>query len=147
GPSCSGEWVYDGATFRILPFPQPPQCAPGTARYGSGSFALNDQGEVLEPILTCSAADPAVIEPDGSYSFLPLGSIAGAYPTSINNLGDALGFYTAPTHLVVWDAAGVHDLGPSGYGYMNNLGRVAYLDVYGSSHILIWQNGVATPIQ
>jgi Big-like domain-containing protein/List-Bact-rpt repeat protein len=146
GISCSGEWVYDGATFRILPFPEPPGCAPGTAGYGPGWFALNDQDEVLEPIRTCSAYDPAVIEPDGSYSFLPLGNIAlpGAYPTSINNLGDVLGFYTAPTHLVVWNAAGIHDLGPSGYGYMNNLSQVVYLD--SSSHIEIWQNDISTPI-
>jgi hypothetical protein len=155
-------WVYNGATIRILTAPIPPQCAGLPAGYypgvgWQGNFGINDADRVLGGLTNffCSppnispgvpwSVDPVLFEPDGTASFLPMDGLTGVIPNSINNPGNILGFYTSPTHLVVWDSAGIHDLGLSGYGHMNNLGQVVYLD--GSSKIEIWQGGVSTPIQ
>jgi hypothetical protein len=115
---------------------------------------MNDADQVLEDVnnffcVGFPAVEPAILQPSGSYAFVSLGTLAALRGTSINNRGDVLGFYTAPTHLVVSDANGIHDLGPSGFGFLNNLGQVAYISnpQEFSYQIQIWQNGVSTPIQ
>jgi len=97
------------------------------------------------------SADPFLIQTNGSTSFLPVGSLGGAKGTSINDVGDVLGYYSGPgtgAHLVVWDNSGLHDLGQSGYGYMNNVGQVVYTGTNSGSILgfAMWQNGVSTPI-
>jgi hypothetical protein len=150
GTHCSTYWIYDGSNFRRLPAPVPDVCNALPPGYYPGvNFglpALNDADQVVLPVnnVFCGppyipppgfpAADPALIQTDGSYSFLPLGTLAAATSTFINNVGNVLGFYTAPTHVVVWDDSGVHDLGPSGYAHLNNVSQVIYL---GASRINI----------
>ena len=164
--SCSSRWVYNGSSFQFLPVPIPSQCSALPPGYYPGvtlgfGAAINDADQVLETLsnVFCAppyipppgfpAADPFVIQTSGSSAFLPLGALAGATGTTINDLGNVLGYYTSPTHLVVWDKGGIHDLGPSGYGYMNQLGQVVYTQFSGGSILgfELWQNGVATPIQ
>ncbi len=173
GQGCSRFWVFGGANFRILPTPIPAICksppvppgyAPGV---GVGSPAMNDADQVVQTVnnFFCGppyivpgfpAEDPALIQPSGSYSFLPLGSLPAAAGGQINNLGDVHGFVDdgGVDHVVIWDGNGVHDLGPSGYGSLNNIGQVVYLgpqSARGSSFeggsFYLWQNGVSTPIQ
>ncbi len=126
---------------------------PGVSSVGFGT-AINDADFVVqtENNYFCSTAytspavpwssDPFVTQPNNSYSFLPLGSLTGVSASSINNLGMVLG-YTDPTHVIVWDMNGVHDLGPSGYPHLNQVGQVIYT---GSSGISMWQGEVSTPI-
>ncbi len=150
GTGCSAVWVSDGTNYRILPFPQPPQCAANTTGIG-GIDALNDADQVLEDVTNffCGSAfpgvAPAIIQPNGTYSFVPTTGLRG---TALNNIGDVLGYYTAPTHVVLNDAAGAHDFGSSGYAYMNNLGNVAFISspFEFSYQIQVWRNGAATPI-
>jgi hypothetical protein len=160
GPSCSGYWVYNGASFRLLPVAIPPICTspplpPGNAPGVGPGFgaAINDADVVLQTLdnFFCGppyivpgfpATDPFLIQPSGATSFLPLGSLAGASSSGINDIGDEIGF-TDPSHIIVWDAQGVHDLGPSGFGHMNQAGQVIYS---GSAGIALWQNGVSTAI-
>jgi len=40
------------------------------------------------------SADPFLIQTNGSTSFLPVGSLGGAKGTSINDVGDVLGYYS-----------------------------------------------------
>ncbi|HTR39142.1 MAG TPA: hypothetical protein VMH80_24870 [Bryobacteraceae bacterium] len=174
GPSCSGYWLYNGASFRLLPIaipsictspPLPPGYAPGVG-VGFGA-AINDADLVLQtldnffcgpPYVTPGfpSADPFLVQPTGSTSFLPLGTLAAATGSYINDLGDVLGYYTSPTHLVFWDKSGVHDLGPSGYGHLNQVGQVVYLgpgtnaggaSSFESGSFYLWQNGISTPLQ
>jgi hypothetical protein len=165
GPACSGFWVYDGANFRILPTPIPAICTspplpPGYAPgIGVGFPAMNDADQVVQTVnnFFCGppyivpgfpAEDPALILPNGSYSFLPLGSLAAAAAVQINDLGDVQGFIDdgGVDHVVIWDRNGVHDLGPSGYASLNNVGQVVYRNT-NSGAFELWQNGVSNPIQ
>ncbi|MFN7999075.1 MAG: hypothetical protein U0Q18_35970 [Bryobacteraceae bacterium] len=170
GPACSGYWVYSRGSFRILPSPVPPVCQQLPPGYypgvGFGWPAFNDADVAVQTVTNffCGppyipppgfpAADPALIQADGTYSFLSLGSLAAASSTAINNVGVALGYYSSPTGLIVWDKNGTHDLGSSGYGYLNNASQAVYLGpstVSGSSwesgSFYIWQNGTASPVQ
>jgi hypothetical protein len=174
GPSCHSYWVYDGTTFRLLPIaipsvctspPLPPGNAPGVD-VGFGA-AINDADLVLQTLdnFFCGppyvnpgfpASDPFLIQTNQSTSFLPLGSFAAATGSAINDIGDVLGFYSSPTHLVVWDKNGVHDLGPSGNGHLNQVGQVVYLgpssgtsggiNSFESGSFFLWQNGVSNLI-
>ncbi len=175
GPGCSGFWLYNGANFRILPTPIPAICTspplpPGYAPgIGVGFPAMNDADQVVQTVnnFFCGppyivpgfpAEDPALILPNGSYSFLPLGSLAAAAAGQINDLGDVHGFIDdgGVDHVVIWDVNGVHDLGPSGYASLNNVGQVVYLGPPGTGSstgcfeggcFFLWQNGVSNPIQ
>jgi hypothetical protein len=160
GPSCSGYWVYNGASFRALPVPIPTPCTSLPPGYYPGvgvgfGASITDADVVLQTLdnFFCGppfipppgfpASDPYLVNTNGSTSFLPLGSLAAATGTAINDVGVVLGYYSAPTHLVVWDTHGVHDLGPSGYGHLNQVGQVIYL----ASGIALWQNGASSPVQ
>lgn len=95
------------------------------------------------------SSDPFVTQANNSYSFLPLGTLAGATGTSINDVGDVIGG-TDPSHVIIWDKDGVHDLGPSGYPHMNQVGQVVYLTsscLGCGGGIAMWQNGISTPVQ
>jgi hypothetical protein len=170
GPSCNSYWVYNGANFRLLPIaipsictspPLPPGYAPGVG-VGFGA-AINDADLVLQTLdnFFCGppyvnpgfpASDPFLIQTNGTTSFLPLGSLAAASAGKINDVGDVIGS-TDPSHVIVWDNNGVHDLGPSGYASLNNVGQVVFLDTshtlggscYESGCIGMWQNGVSSP--
>jgi hypothetical protein len=172
GPSCSGYWVYNGASFRALPVPIPTQCTSLPPGYYPGvgvgfGASINDADVVLQTLdnFFCGppfipppgfpASDPFLVNTNGSTSFLPLGSLAAATGTAINDVGVVLGYYSGPTHLVVWDTHGVHDLGPSGYGHLNQVGQVVYLGPatgaggtgsFESGSFYLWQNGISTPI-
>ena len=173
GQSCSAYWVYNGASFRLLPIPIPTVCAQLSVGYYPGvgvgfGTAINDADIVLQtldnffcgppyiPAPGFPAADPFEIQTTGSTSFLPLGTLAAATGSYINDLGDVLGYYASPPHLVFWDKSGVHDLGPSGYGHLNQFGQVVYLgpgtnaggaSSFESGSFYFWQNGVSTPLQ
>jgi len=173
GPSCSGYWVYNGASFRLLPVPIPTVCTqlPGGYYPGVGpgfGAAINDADLVLQTLdnFFCAppyipppgfpGADPFEIQTTGGTSFLPLGTLAAATGSNINDIGDVLGYYTAPTHLVFWDKSGVRDLGQSGYGHLNQFGQVVYLgpgtnaggaSSFESGSFYLWQDGVPTPLQ
>lgn len=149
------------------PFPIPSPCLnlplgyyPGVSSLTFGA-ALNDADVVLQteqnyfcgPPYTSPgvpwSSDPFVTQANNSYSFLPLGSLAGVTGGSINNVGDVLGG-TDPSHVIIWDKNGIHDLGPSGYPHMNQVGQVVYLGaacVGCGAGLAMWQNGVSTPIQ
>ena len=153
--------------YPLWPGPIPAPCQqlplgyyPGVSSLGFGA-TLNDADVVLQteqnffcgPPFTSPgvpwSSDPFVTQANNSYSFLPLGSLAGATGTSINNAGVVMGA-TDPAHIIIWDNNGVHDLGPSGYGYMNQVGQVVYLNsaCFGcGGGIAMWQNGVSTPVQ
>ncbi len=163
---------YSGAGSLNWPYPEwpgpiPSPCLslplgyyPGVSSVGFGT-ALNDADVVLQtennyfcgPPYTSPgvpwSSDPFVTQANNSYSFLPLGSLAGAAGAAINNIGDMIGG-TDPSHVIVWDSNGLHDLGPSGYGHLNQVGQVLYLT--GSclgcgAGVAIWQNGVSTPVE
>ncbi len=156
------EWPY---TEWPGPIPSPclqlpPGYYPGVSSLAFG-VTLNDADVVLQteqnyfcaPPYTSPgvpwSSDPFVTQTNNSYSFLPLGSLAGATGGSINNVGDVLGGID-PSHVIIWDNNGVHDLGPSGYGYMNQVGQVVYLTascLACGGGFAMWQNGVSTPIQ
>ena len=62
-------------------------------------------------------------------------------------MGDVLGSID-PSHVIIWDNNGIHDLGPSGYGYMNQVGQVVYLTCETcGGEVTMWQNGVSAPVQ
>lgn len=165
GASCSAYWVYDGANFHLLPYPQPAQCPASTTNiYLPPTF--NDADQVLETVQSvfCGppfhdvsppfpGADPAVVQPSGSFAFLPVGTLAAASGASINDVGDVLGSWSnggGTTDLLVWDTKGLHDFGPSGYGHMNQVGQVVYLTspcAGCGAGIAMWQNGVSTAVQ
>jgi hypothetical protein len=126
--------------------------------------AMNDADQVLENILNSycgppyvnpaptTTYDPAVIQPGGSFSYLPASSLTfagagGARSEEIDNLGIVQGFETnssgQPT-AVIWDGNGVHVLGPGLVTWLNNVGQALYAP--GNSPLL-WQSGVATSIQ
>lgn len=161
---------YSGAGSLNWPYPEwpgpiPSPCLglplgyyPGVSSVGFGA-AVNDADVVLQtennyfcgPPYTSPgvpwSSDPFVTHANNSYSFLPLGSLAGATGGSINDVGDVLGF-TDPSHVIIWDSNGIHDLGPSGNAYMNQVGQVVYLTcVTCGGEITIWQNGVSNPVQ
>ncbi len=140
---------YPGAgslawSYPEWPGPIPSQCwnlplgyYPGVSSVGFA--AINDADVILQnennyfcgaPFTSTGVAwssDPFVTQTNNSYSFLSVGSLSGATGSAINNVGDVIGG-TDPSHVIVWDNNGVHDLGPSGYGYMNQAGQVVYLD-------------------
>ena len=72
-----------------------------------------------------------------------------------NNLGAVHGFIDdgGVDHVIIWDSNGIHDLGPSGYAWLNNVGAVFYLNTrpavpqFESGAFYLWQNGVSSPIQ
>jgi uncharacterized membrane protein len=146
------------------PFPIPSACANLPLGYYPGvdsllfGAVLNDADVVLqtEQNYFCSpvygtpgvpwSSDPFLTQTNNSYSFLGLGSLTGAMGSSINNLGFVLGF-TDPAHVIIWDNNGIHDLGPGGYSYMNNVGQVVYLGGQNMSQIMLWQKGVSTTIE
>jgi hypothetical protein len=116
---------------------------------------MNDADQVLETVqnVFCGppyanpnppfpGQDPAVIQPSGSFAFLSLGSLSAVAGSTINDVGDVLG-YTDPAHVIVFDKSGVHDLGPGGGGHLNQVGQVLYL----ASGLAMWQDGVSTPVQ
>ena len=170
GP-CYAFWVYPGNS--IVPFPMPPQCigvGPGghpLTYDATPQKAMNDADQVVANILNSycgppyvnpaptTTYDPAVIQPGGSFSFLPasgftFGGGSGARAAEINNLGNVHGFEDGG--VVIWDSNGAHLLGPapSGYASLNNVGQVLY--AYGlvtvpTNRFAIWQNGVSTSIQ
>lgn len=165
-PNCSSYWVYDGAKFRLLPYPEPLQCvhSPGGGTGLGFPSVFNDADVVLQtvqnffcgppffnPTPPFPSLDPVLVETNSSYSFLPVGALSGASGTSINDVGDVLGFWDSGTgrvDLLVWDNNGLHDLGPSGYGHMNNVGQVVYLTsscLGCGGGVAIWQNGASTP--
>ncbi len=177
GP-CSFFWVYDGGNFRTLPFPVPAICENPNARipYSTGAIlgvvfsspAFNDADQVVQTVdnLACgppylspgfATANPALIQPSGSYSFLTLGSLSGASAVQIDNLGDVHGSVSGMSEVVIWDQNGVHNLGSGGYAYLNNVGQVIYLgpgslgssaslgrSCWESGCVVMWQNGVST---
>jgi uncharacterized membrane protein len=170
GQTCSGYWVYDGATFRLLPVaipaectspPLPPGYAPGVA-VALGA-AINDADQVVQtldnffcgpPYITPGfpAADPFFIQTNGNYSFLPLGAVAGAVGLAINNLGVVLGTnggFDSFGQIVIWDASGLQVVGEGTYATLNNLDEVLYLsgNPGGPNQVAIWYRGVSTPIQ
>ena len=149
--------------YPLWPGPIPSPCLnlplgyyPGVSSVGFGA-ALNDADVVLQnennyfcgPPYTSPGvpwySDPFVTQTNNSYSFLPLGSLAGASAGQINNIGVINGFVDdgGVTHILTWDSSGVHDLGPSGYGWLNNAGQVVYL----AGSIAMWENGVSTPVE
>lgn len=184
-PACSATWIYNGSSFRVFQypgtypngvgtefaFPVPAPCTQLAQGYYPGvglafGASLNDADVSLHtldnffcgpPFLTGTgfpAADPFVIRANGTTSFLALGTLAAASAGQINDLGDVLGS-TDPAHVIIWDGNGVHDLGPSGYAHLNNVGQVVYLDTthslggscYESGCIGMWQNGVSSTVQ
>jgi hypothetical protein len=125
--------------------------------------AMNDADQVLENILNSycgppyvnpaptTTYDPAVIQPGGSFSYLPatlpassltFGGGSGARAEEIDNLGIVQGF--ADNGALIWDGNGVHVLGPGLVASLNNVGQALYAP--GNSPLL-WQSGVATSIQ
>jgi hypothetical protein len=175
GQGCSGVWVYEDGNFRTVQFPFPPQCyvpefADHEASVGwSSTFAINDADQVLGDIQNFFCGPPYInpnppfpsevpvlIQPNQSYSYLPLGSLTGASGGQLNNLGQVHGFIddNGVDHVIIWDSSGPHDLGRSGYAWLNNVGQVTYLGPQGlggscweSGCIAMWQNGVATPLE
>ncbi len=173
GPSCHSYWVYNGATFRLLPIAIPSICTSPPLPPGNGvgvavGAAINDADLVLQTLdnFFCgppyinpgfpAGSDPFLIGTNGSTSFLPLGGLAAASAGQINNTGVVQGFIDdgGVDHVIIWDSNGIHDLGPSVNASLNNVGQVVYLD---TSHSLggscfesgcfgMWQNGVSTPI-
>jgi hypothetical protein len=168
---------YSGAGSLNWPYPEwpgpiPSPCLslplgyyPGVSSLGFGA-TVNDADVVLQteqnyfcgPPYTSPgvpwSSDPFVTHANNSYLFLPLGSLAGATATSINDVGDVLGYYgvggSGAGGLVFWDQNGVHDLGRGGYAYMNQLDQVLYLTTSCAGcggGIAMWQNGVSTPVQ
>ena len=167
---CYAYWIYPTGSS-TLSFPFPPQCLglPGAAAHPMSFDALpfkgmNDADQVLENIVNSycgppyvnpaptTTYDPAVIQPGGSFSYLPASSLTfagagGARSEEIDNLGIVQGFETnssgQPT-AVIWDGNGVHVLGPGLVTWLNNVGQALYAP--GNSPLL-WQSGVATSIQ
>ena len=153
--------------YPMWPGPIPVPCQslplgpyPGVSSLAFG-LALNDADVVLQteqnffcgPPYTSPgvpwSTDPFVTQANGAYSFLPLGSLAGVTGGSINDVGDVVGG-TDPSHVIIWDKNGIHDLGPSGYPHMTQLGQVVYLTapcVGCGGGIAMWQNGVSAPVQ
>jgi len=172
GPGCSAYWVYNGATFRLLPVPIPAMCTspPLPPGYGNGvnvgfGAAINNEDVVLQTLdnVSCGppyvnpgfpAADPFLIQPNGTTSFLGLGSLSAATGTAVNDLGDVLGFtdFNAVQHLVGWNpnGVGVTDFGQGGFGHLNQAGDVLYLTrpCIGCGGVAaMWQHGVSIPVQ
>jgi hypothetical protein len=174
GPGCSRYWVYNGANFPLLPVPIPSMCtspplppgyAPGVD-LGVGA-AITNRDVVLQTLYNRSCgppyvnpgfppADPVLIQPNESFSFLPWGSLSSATGTAINDAGRVLGFTSnggGVQHLVVWEhsgVGGVFDLGPSGYGHLNQAGEVLYLTmpcIGCGGMVAIWHDAVSTPVQ
>jgi hypothetical protein len=149
GPACSALWVYNGSSYRILPYVGFAQCKAGTT--GATAAAINDADQVLENFqnFTCTATgvpalSAAIVQPNGSYSFIPVST-----GISINNLGQVLGCASCgtPTELEYWDGTQVHTLGVnSGYGSLNNLGQVAYLSNGLNGPVQVWANGSSTQV-
>ncbi len=172
GGGCSETWVYNGTSFRAVPLAIPHQCIgilPPAYGGGVGEPTVptfNDADQVLETIQNyfCGppyaypnppvpSQDPAIVQPGGSYSFLPLGSVAAAGGSALNSAGQVMGYYTnggGTGGLVFWDQNGIHDLGAGGYASLNNAGQMVYLTrscLACGGGIAIWQNGVSTPVQ
>jgi hypothetical protein len=146
---CSSYWVYNGTGLRLLPVAEPPTCTPAPSGAPALGAAINDADLVLQTFdnFSCSgfpASEPYLVQTNGSTSFVPLGSLAAAVGTGINDVGEMIGG-TDPSHVIVWDSGGIHDLGPSGYGHLNQAGQVLYLGGTGSFYL--WQNGVSTVLQ
>ncbi len=161
-PVSPGYWPYTE-----WPYPIPSQCLSPTPSYYPGvssltfGEALNDADVVLqtEQSYFCGppyvspgvpwSIDPFVTQTNNSYSFLPLGGLGlGATGGSINDVGVVLGS-TDPSHVIIWDNEGVHDLGLSSFGHLNQVGQVVYLPASCSAcgtGFAMWQNGVSTPI-
>jgi len=158
GLECSATWIYDGSSFRILPVPVPAKCS-GPAPLPNGGITsspqFNDADQVVISVENniCGAAyteqDPVVIQPNGSYSFLPLGSLSGAAAGGINDVGQVLGYYGSPTAgLTFWDGGGVQNLGSGGYAHLNQAGHVLYYSppLAQEGSMYIWKNGAATAV-
>jgi hypothetical protein len=166
GQACSSYWVWDGSKFLPpLPYPEPLQCvhSPGGGTGIGFPSAFNDADVVLQTVDNFFCGPPffnptppfpgslPVLIQNLSYSFLPEGSFGGWVGTSINDVGDVLGYWssgTGRTDVVVLGNGILNDLGPSGYAHMNNAGQVIYSPVVSGlpSGINIWQNGVSTPV-
>lgn len=164
--------TYPNGVTSEFPFPEPAQCTSLPLGYYPGvglafGAALNDADVALETLnnFFCGppyvnpgfpASDPFVIR-NGSASFLSLGTLAAASAGQINNLGQVHGFIDdgGTSHVIIWDSNGIHNLGPSGYASLNNVGQVVYLDTshtlggscYESGCFGIWQNGVSSTVQ
>jgi len=162
GP-CYAFWVYPGNS--IVPFPMLPQCigvGPGghpLTYDATPKKAMNDADQVVANILNSycgppyvnpaptTTYDPAVIQPGGSFSFLPasgftFGGGSGARAEAIDNVGIVQGF--ADNGALIWDSNGVHVLGPGLVTSLNNVGQALYAP---GNSVFLWQSGVSTPIQ
>lgn len=147
GPACAALWVYNGSTYRILPYATFSGCAAHTT--SASAAAINDADQVLENIQNffCTgkpAIQGAIVQPSGGYSLVPL-SVSGV--TNMNNLSRVMGFTDngGVDDIVFWDGAHNYDFGPSGYASLNNVGQIAYrASVQGA--LEVWENGVSTPI-
>jgi uncharacterized membrane protein len=147
GPACAALWVYNGLTYRLLPYATFAGCAPNTT--SAAAVGINDADQVLENVQNffCTgkpAIQGAIVQPNGSYSLVPL-SVSGV--TNLNNLGQVMGFTDngGVDDVVFYDGANDYDFGPSGYNSLNNLGQIAYRAT--SPGLLeVWENGVSTPI-
>jgi hypothetical protein len=57
----------------------------------------NSRGPPYIPPSGFPAQDPALIQTNGTYSFLPLGSLAAAASSFINDVGVVQGYYSSPS--------------------------------------------------
>ena len=162
---CYAYWIYPTGSS-TLSFPFPPQClgipdvhGPVMGYDAIPKKTMNDADQVVENIVNyycgppyvnpapTTTYDPAVIQPGGSFSFLPAGGFtfgggSGARAEEMDNLGIVQGF--ADNGALIWDGNGVHVLGPGLVASLNNVGQALYAP--GNSPLL-WQSGVSTPIQ
>ncbi|MCC6368267.1 MAG: hypothetical protein IT165_32475 [Bryobacterales bacterium] len=136
---CYEHWLYAGGSFRRV------DLSPAYVTDGNpplGYVVLNDADQIALPTYTGTV----ILNPDGSTRPVPP---AFGWPTGANSRGQFLGFYKAQsgeTHLTLWDPqTGVTDLGPSGYGFLNNLGQIAFL-LLNPLQSKIWDKGTVTNV-
>ncbi|MCZ2151161.1 MAG: hypothetical protein LC126_25740 [Bryobacterales bacterium] len=139
GGHCSEHWLYAGGSFRRVDL-SPVYVTDGDPPLGY--IVLNDADQIALPTYTGTV----ILNPDGSTKTAPP---AFGWPTGANSRGQFLGFYKAQSgeaHITLWDPqTGVTDLGSSGYGYLNNLGQIAFSLPY-PFQSKIWDNGTVTDV-